>query len=254
MAAILDQIRGAGITLSADGGSLIATPKTALTDELRSLIRANKADLLAELAAPAPGARSRWNDLDPAAPYSDSSVARFQAAARRKALAGHHLDGYGPGALKDTKMAQQVRAMERTGAPGISPEFAARLSAEDRADLAAGDLAVATVAAFAEAAVAREAEDLREHFMERAGTIEHDAGLPRPEAELEAARLTATFARNRRYLWSSLRQALAEYPELADQVPDRPGKVDALPLGLPTTPCSGAGAWCGRATSTGRRR
>ncbi len=31
------------------------------------------------------------------------------------------------------------------------------------------------------------AEDLRDHFEERAGILEYDAGLPRPEAELEAA-------------------------------------------------------------------
>ncbi len=44
----------------------------------------------------------------------------------------------------------------------------------------------------------------------------------------------ATLARNRPCLWASLRAALAGYPELLSQVPDRPGPVDALPLGLPT--------------------
>jgi hypothetical protein len=34
----------------------------------------------------------------------------------------------------------------------------------------------------------RETEDLKEFFEERAGILEYDAGLPRPEAELEAAR------------------------------------------------------------------
>lgn len=41
-------------------------------------------------------------------------------------------------------------------------------------------------------ALIAETEDLREHFEERAGILEYDAGLPRPEAELEAARITAT--------------------------------------------------------------
>ena len=43
----------------------------------------------------------------------------------------------------------------------------------------------------------------------------------RPEAELEAARITATYARNRRYAWASLRAVLAGYPVLLAQRPDR---------------------------------
>ncbi len=53
-----------------------------------------------------------------------------------------------------------------------------------------------------------DAEDLREAFEERAGILEYDADLPRPEAELEAARITATLARNRGYAWATL----AGYP------------------------------------------
>jgi len=49
-----------------------------------------------------------------------------------------------------------------------------------------------------------EAEDLREAFDERAGILEYDAGLPKAEAELEAAKMTATRARNRGYGWASL--------------------------------------------------
>jgi hypothetical protein len=52
--------------------------------------------------------------------------------------------------------------------------------------------------------------------------LEFDAGLPRPEAELEAARITATLARNKRHLWSSLRSAPSHYPALVAYVPDRP--------------------------------
>jgi hypothetical protein len=114
---------------------------------------------------------------------------------------------------------------------GVSPVFAARLSAEDLEDIAAGDIPLGTVQVFEEAAIAREAEDLREAFKERAGIIEHDAGLPPAAAELEGARITATLARNRGYLWVSLRAALAGYPVLLAQVPDRAGPVDALPLG-----------------------
>ncbi len=115
---------------------------------------------------------------------------------------------------------------------GVSPEFAARLSAEDLGDIAAGDIPLGTVQAFEEAAIAREAEDLKEFFEERAGILEHDASLPRPEAEIEAARMTATLARNRGCLWSSLRAALAHYPALLTVLPDEPGQVDALPFGV----------------------
>ena len=72
-----------------------------------------------------------------------------------------------------------------------------------------------------------ETEDLKEFFGERAGILEYDAGMPRAKAELEAARITATYARHR---GASLRAALADYPALLSQVPDKPGPVDALPL------------------------
>jgi hypothetical protein len=118
---------------------------------------------------------------------------------------------------------------------GVPSEFAARLSPEDLDDIAAGDIPLGTVQAFEQAAIAREAEDLKEAFEERAGILEFDAALPRAEAELESARITATLARNRGYLWASLRgRPLSRYPVLAAQLPDRPGPVDALPLGLPT--------------------
>jgi hypothetical protein len=49
--------------------------------------------------------------------------------------------------------------------------------------------------------VTAETEELREFLEECAAAIlECVAGLPRAEAELEAARITATLARNRRYL------------------------------------------------------
>ncbi len=77
-----------------------------------------------------------------------------------------------------------------------------------------------------------QAEDLREHFEERAGILEYDAGLPRAQAELEAARITVTYARNCCYQWASLRVALSAYPELLTSLPDKTGPVDSLPLGV----------------------
>jgi hypothetical protein len=72
---------------------------------------------------------------------------------------------------------------------------------------------------------------LREAFEERAAILEElDAALPRLEGELEAARITATLFRTRGQPGASLRSALADYPVLLSQVPDRPGPVDALPI------------------------
>ena len=105
------------------------------------------------------------------------------------------------------------------------PKFAARLSPEDLEDIATGDIPLGTVQAFEAATIARETEDLREAFEER-------AGLARPDAEIEAARITVTYARNKGYLWASLRSALAGYPILAAQVLDTASKVDSLPLGM----------------------
>jgi hypothetical protein len=51
MTDVLATLQKAGVTLEAAGGSLVARPKVALTDELRALIRANKGGLLAELRA-----------------------------------------------------------------------------------------------------------------------------------------------------------------------------------------------------------
>jgi len=129
-------------------------------------------------------------------------------------------------ALKANKPAI-LAALAPPDLPGVSPDFAARLSPDDLAGREVGDIPLA----FEEAAIAREAEDLRESFEERAGILEYDAGLPRSQAEIEAARITATLARNRGHLWASLRAALADYPALLAQVPDTPGPVDALPLG-----------------------
>lgn len=81
--------------------------------------------------------------------------------------------------------------------------------------------------------VANAVEDLHEHWSERAAILEHDAGLPRAQAEEQAAAMTATLARNRAYPWQALRLALAERPDLAAQVPDEPGPVDRLLWGVP---------------------
>jgi hypothetical protein len=103
--------------------------------------------------------------------------------------------------------------------------------------------------------VTREAEDLRELLEERCGILEHDAGLPRPEAELEAARIMATLARNRGYTWASLREALKGYPALASRLPATAGKVDSLPFAArPRSPSARVAACCGRGGSPARRR
>jgi hypothetical protein len=125
-----------------------------------------------------------------------------------------------------------LAALAHLDLPGVPPEFAAPLSAEDLEDIKAGDIPLGTVQAFEAAAIAREAEDLREAFEERASILQFDAGLPRPDAELQAARITASLARNRGYLWASLRSALADSPALLAHIPDKPGPVDSLALGV----------------------
>lgn len=77
-----------------------------------------------------------------------------------------------------------------------------------------------------------QAADLREHFEERAAILEYDAGLPRAKAEREAAKMTATLARNRGYTWAALRLAFRDYPPILAEIPDRLGVVDCLPLGV----------------------
>lgn len=71
---------------------------------------------------------------------------------------------------------------------------------------------------------------LRRNF---APTVENlvRAGLSRAEAEMEAARVTGTLARNLGYSWEDLRAALAGHPAILPLLPDTQGTVDSLPLG-----------------------
>lgn len=52
-AEILDRVHGAGVRLRAEGESIIASPKEAVTAEVIELVRQNKPALLAALARPA---------------------------------------------------------------------------------------------------------------------------------------------------------------------------------------------------------
>jgi hypothetical protein len=77
-----------------------------------------------------------------------------------------------------------------------------------------------------------EVEALRELFDATARILDGLGCMPTDEAHLEGARAAGALARNRRYLWSSLRAALKDYPALLARVPDKDGVVDALPLGV----------------------
>jgi hypothetical protein len=66
-----------------------------------------------------------------------------------------------------------LAALAHPDLPGVSPEFAARLSAEDLGDIAAGDIPVGTVQAIEGAAIAREAED-RSHCDARSAAASRD--------------------------------------------------------------------------------
>ena len=81
------------------------------------------------------------------------------------------------------------------------------------------------------------AENLREHFEERAAILESDGGLSRDEAEANARASTGLLARNLGLPWRALREALGD-PDL----PDTLTPVDAAPYGLPR--------WC--VSPTGR--
>ena len=62
----------------------------------------------------------------------------------------------------------------------------------------------------------------RSFLEEGAGILEFDAGLPRAETELEAARITAAYARNRGYLWQPTGGARGPPRPCFAQVPATP--------------------------------
>jgi hypothetical protein len=107
---------------------------------------------------------------------------------------------------------------------GVSPEPAARLFAEDLEDIP-----LATVQALEQAVIAREVDDLLEYFDERAAILEYDAGLPRPEAELEAAKIAATLARNWRDLWHPCGRRWRDTPSCCPRCPTGPARSIPYP-------------------------
>jgi hypothetical protein len=60
---ILRRAKAAGVRLYVDAGRIVATPKSAITDELRALIRAHKPALLEVLAHDVPGADAPVADV-----------------------------------------------------------------------------------------------------------------------------------------------------------------------------------------------
>jgi len=243
-AEIIGQVLDAGGQISVDGADLALTAPRPLPADLLDSIKAHKPALLEALAHPDPrtslsaAALAELPAEDPTCPAWRVSIAGPKALnidfTVRSAwtvsdwgrFARRH---YGPHATVVTRAA--AAPLASPDLPGVSPELQARLSAEDLDDVGTGTLTLGTVQAFEQAAIAREARDLRGFFEERAAILEHDAGLPRADAELEAARITATLARNQGYLWASLRTALADYPVLLSQLPNKPGPVDALSFG-----------------------
>lgn len=76
---VLQVLRARGLTLTAEGENVRVGPKTALTDELRDLIKKHKADLLVEL-----GQASRTALFDFGGPTDPASGA--EALAERTAI------------------------------------------------------------------------------------------------------------------------------------------------------------------------
>ncbi|MGH8573668.1 MAG: hypothetical protein ACREX8_14010, partial [Gammaproteobacteria bacterium] len=272
-AEIIGKVVEAGGKVASDGADLVLTAGRPLPADLLDRLKAHKADILAALAmtdqAAAPrGARTSLSTAALAElPPEDAACPSWRVSIVGPKALNIELEmrsawtvsdwgrfarcHYDPGATVVARACPKPEAGTEEGAAeglrlnllGVSPEFAARLSPEDLNDIATGDIPIETVQAFEQAAIAREAEDLKEFFEERAGILEHDAGLPMPEAALEAARITTTLARNRGYLWASLRAVLAEYPALLAVLPDRPGPVDALTFGVANAwaPCGAPG-------------
>jgi hypothetical protein len=79
-----------------------------------------------------------------------------------------------------------LAALARPDPPTLSPDLASRLSPEDLADIAAGDIPLGTIQQYEQAAIAREAEDLREFLEERVGTPSCPA--PTPSLRLPSSR------------------------------------------------------------------
>jgi hypothetical protein len=78
-----------------------------------------------------------------------------------------------------------------------------------------------------------EVGELREMFSATARILDGLTDMTADAARLEGARVAGVLARNRRYLWSSLRAALADYSTLLDQLPQDAGVVDRLVFGVP---------------------
>jgi TubC N-terminal docking domain len=157
---------------------------------------------------------------------------RCRLAGIRLRLEGSDLRYEGPKGAMTPALAAEIKAnktnlmaaLAHPDLPGVSPEFASRLSVEDWEGIAAGNIPVKTVQAFEAAAIAKEAEALKELFEEHAGILEYDAGLRRAEAQLRSAKLTAILAK--RYGWANLYEALKGYPVLQPLLIDEADEVN----------------------------
>lgn len=65
---------------------------------------------------------------------------------------------------------------------------------------------------------------------ELAARLAQNHGMDPEICGIEAARIIAVRARSQGWTWKALRDAFAGHPELQDQVPDKPGLVNGLPL------------------------
>lgn len=82
-ATLLADLKRLGLRIRAQGDALIVEPRTALTDELRSLIRANKLQLLEALAPLPTELDSRIRAMAQRWQYSDVDLTDVLTRARR---------------------------------------------------------------------------------------------------------------------------------------------------------------------------
>jgi hypothetical protein len=180
-AEIIGQVLDAGGQITADGPDLVLTAPRPLPDELLDRIKADKSDIVKALRQPLPSKRrgvGGYGTPPGVPPLGDCALARQIRTMNRAASPAMPDDDPVPG---NEASAMPHVSLDATppNLLGVSPDLAARLSAEDLEEIKAGHIPLGTVQQYEQAAIAREAEDLKEFFEERKAILEYDALLPR---------------------------------------------------------------------------
>jgi hypothetical protein len=161
---IIGKVLDAGGQITADGPDLVLTAPRPLPDELLDRIKADKSDIVKALRQPPPSKRrglGGYGTPPGVPPLGDCALARQIRAMNRAASPAMPDDDPVPGNEASTMPHVSLDATP-PNLPGVSPDLAARLSAEDLEEIKAGHIPLGTVQQYEQAAIAREAEDLKE--------------------------------------------------------------------------------------------